>query len=165
MASPLIELPLDLRPTALPAQAEALVREGLARSRAIRCFDFVPSDPTFVHAALRGLAIGRFCEWGSGIGIGVGLATLLGFESRGVEIDPALAEASRRLLSDFGLRARIETGDYLARADVADVYLNYSWPQEMRAVEAHFLAVAPDHACLLMCHGAQDLRHKRKPPA
>ena len=42
----------------------------------------------------------------------------------------------------------------------ADVYFNYCWPSQMRCVEEHFLSVAPNHAKLLICHGASDIRCK-----
>jgi hypothetical protein len=61
-----------------------------------------------------------------------------GFESRGVELDAALAEASRGLLADFGLSAAIATGSYFEPQQDADVYFNYCWPSQMGAVEAHF---------------------------
>ncbi len=102
------------------------------------------------------------CEWGSGMGIGVGLAEMLGFKSYGIEIDPALAAASRVLLAEFGLSAKVATGSYFDRRRDADVYFTYCWPGQMPRVEEHFLLVAPSNARLLICHGAEDIRCRAK---
>ena len=109
---------------------------------------------------LDSLPRGRFCEWGSGFGIATGLAELLGFDAYGIEIDEQLALASRQLLTDLGLSAQIENGDYLASQYKADVYFVYCWPGKFASTEAHFIRVAPSAAKLLICHGQSDIRCK-----
>ena len=106
---------------------------------------------------------GRFCEWGSGMGIVTGLAEMLSFDACGIEINEEMAAASRELLTDFGLSATIKTGDYLKISHDADIYFTYCWPGQMPRVEKHFLSATPRHARLLICHGAQDIRCKVKP--
>ena len=140
----------------------AFAQEGLRRAKAIDCFDFVPSDSSLLHAILVNIPRGRYCEWGSGIGIAVGLAASLGFEACGFEIDPDLAAASRSLLADFGLSAIVTTGSYFDDQPAADVYFTYCWPGQMMKVEEHLLKVAPQESRLLICHGAQDIRCKIK---
>jgi hypothetical protein len=151
----LLEEPLEERDEPLPQRALAFLEEGRARFPSLERFDFVPSDYPAVWRRLAALPCGRFCEWGSGFGIVTGLAEMLGFEAWGVEIDPALAEASRRLLADFGLSAQIETGDYLHSARRADVYFAYLWPGQTPALEAHFETVAPDGARLVHYWGPE----------
>jgi len=159
----LIEIPLISTVRAMSKSVSEFIDEGLRRSRTIDCFDFVPSNYRVVFAALRAMPRGRFCEWGSGIGIVTGLAEILGFDACGIEIDTQLAATSRELLADFGLSASIETGDYFEISHDADVYFTYCWPGQMPRVEQHFLSVTPDHARLLICHGAEDIRCKVKP--
>ena len=160
------EIPLSLFTEPLPELLQAFAAEGLKRSKSIDCFDFVPSNPTVVYQALRTLPPGTWCEWGSGMGIQTGIAAALGFAAIGIEIDPRLAEASRRLLDDFQLPGRILHGSYWDRdiSPPADYYFVYCWPGQMNAVESHFLQVAPPAAKLLICHGADDLRCKARPP-
>ena len=160
MTAELSELPLNPLHGPLPRRWVEFVREGLKRARSIDCFDFVPSDYSVVHGALAALPRGRFSEWGSGIGLATGLAGLLGFEAHGIEIHPALADASRLLLADFGIAATIETGSYFEIDDAADVYFTYCWAGQMRRTEDRFIETAPDGARLLICHGAEDIRCK-----
>jgi hypothetical protein len=61
------------------------------------------------------------------------MAEILGFDARGIEINPKLADASRQLFVDLGLTSRIQTGDYLANRHEADVYFVYCWPGMMAA--------------------------------
>ena len=161
----LVELPLNPFHGPLPRRSAEFIRQGLQRARSIDCFDFVPSDYAVVHGVLASLRRGRFEEWGSGIGIVTGLAEMLGFEAHGIELHPALADAARLLLGDFGLSATIETGDYFQIDRPADVYFTYCWPGRMVRTEQRFMDTAPNHARLLICHGAEDVRSKVKQDA
>lgn len=154
----LSEVPLKPVSLELPARGQTLIREGLIRARAIDCFDFVPCDYDVFYGVLAALPRGTFCEWGSGIGIATGLAELLGFRARGIEIHAELADASRRLLSELGFDATIETGDYLVQSVTADVYYAYCWPGQMFDVRRRFLEIAPPQARLLLAYGAEDIR-------
>jgi hypothetical protein len=157
-AMTLIELPLVPVSAELPERGRQLIDEGLARSRAIDCFDFVPCDYRVFYGTLAALKPGVFCEWGSGMGIAAGLAELLGFDAHGIEIDAALAAASRLLLAELGFRVAIEQGDYLVVDIRADVYFAYCWPGQMLQVQQRFENIAPPHAQLLLAYGAEDLR-------
>ena len=159
----LIEIPVNSTVRAMSKSVSEFIDEGLRRSKTIDCFDFVPSNYRMVYSALWSIPRERFCEWGSGMGIVTGLAEMLGFEACGIEIDAQMAAASRELLADFGLAAPIEMGDYFEIGRDADVYFTYCWPGQMPRVEQHFLSVTPDHAKLLICHGAEDIRCKVKP--
>lgn len=156
----LVEVPTKLSDRSLSPQAVALIEQGRARFRTVDCFDFVPCNYELAWRVLDAVPRGRFCEWGSGFGIVTGLAELLGFEAQGVEIHPQLADASRRLLADLGLHARIETGDYLLDRFEAATYFVYCWPGVMGVTEERFLAVAAAGARLLICHGQDDIRCK-----
>lgn len=157
------EIPLASSVGEWPASVQEFVDEGLRRSKAVDCFDFVPSNYRAVYQVLAAVPRGRFCEWGSGMGIVTGLAEMLGFAAVGIERDANLAAASRELLKDFGLSASIETGDYYERPCDADVYFTYCWPGQMARTERHFFDAAPQAARLLICHGAEDIRCKVKP--
>lgn len=145
----------ELSPT-----AATFLADGRARFKSVNCFEFVPCDYELLWRVLDGLPRGRFCEWGSGFGLGCGLAALLGFESRGIEIDGPLAEASRKLLADHKLPVTIDTGDYFEILHTADVYFVYCWPGRMKQTEEHFASSAPPGARLLICHGQSDIRCK-----
>ncbi len=54
-----------------------------------------------------------YCEWGSGYGVGTCLASLLGYESYGIEIEPSLIEASRKLAEDSNISVTIIEHDYM----------------------------------------------------
>jgi hypothetical protein len=149
--------------SSIPEAGLRFIEEGLRRSKSIDCFDFVPSNHQVVYSVLLSMPRGRFCEWGSGIGIVTGLAEMLGFEACGIEIDERLAAASRVLLADFGLSSAIETGSYFDISRDADTYFVYCWADEIPGVEQHFLSATPHHATLLICHGAEDVRRKVKP--
>ena len=159
----LSEIPLIFTVRAMSKSVSEFIDEGLRRSKTIDCFDFVPSNYQVVYAVLQAMPRGRLCEWGSGMGIVTGLAEILGFDACGIESDTQMADASRQLLADFRLSAAIETGDYFEIGCDADIYFTYCWPGQIPRVEQHFLSVTPDHARLLICHGAEDIRCKVKP--
>ena len=103
---------------------------------------FVPSDSEAVFRALRATAeckflSGRsFCEWGSGYGTATCLASTLGFEAFGIEIERQLVEASRRLAREFQLTALFAQGTFvpangksLAEEAFSDNDGRYPWLQ------------------------------------
>jgi protein-L-isoaspartate O-methyltransferase len=160
----LIELPLTPTDRPMPELAEELLAAGRARFKSVDCFDFVPSDYELACRTLDALPRGRFCEWGSGMGLVTGMAEILGFDAYGIEIDADLAERSRALLSQFGLSAHIETGDYLSSSYQADFYYVYCWPGKVVVTEAHFQQIAPPGAYLLILNGESDIRLKIRAP-
>lgn len=52
----------------------------------------------------------RFLEWGSGSGVITIMASLLGFEAYGIEIDADLVDVARELARDFDSPARFAAG-------------------------------------------------------
>ena len=74
---------------------------------------FVPSVPERVFAVLaevttRKLPPNRvFCEWGSGFGMATCLASLLGYEAYGLEIDEELVRLSRAIARRLGIPVEI----------------------------------------------------------
>lgn len=158
MVEALKEVPLEAPGRPLGAAAAEFLRDGRARMKSVKCFDFVPSNYENAWRALSQLAGERFCEWGSGLGIVTGLAEMAGFVASGIEMDAELAEASRALLREHGLKAQILTGDFFELQVPADIVYVYGWPGQQARVEEHFCShFAPD-ARLLVCYGQDDLR-------
>ena len=156
----LSEVELLGAPKELSLQASEFLRDGRSRYKQIECFDFVPSDYENAWSVLSGLPRGSFCEWGSGLGIAVGLAEILGFEASGIEIDPALAESARGLLRDHNLKAQITTGSYFDCHDVCDYHYVYCWPSQIPSVEKRFSVMSKDCSKLLICYGQSDIKCK-----
>ena len=158
MSDPLRECPLASCYGPLTSFATEFAEEGLRRAQSIDCFEFVPSNYDVFQACLATMPRGDFCDWGSGIGIGVGLAKMLGFSAVGIEIHEELAEASRQLLADFGLAATIHTGSFFDIPLRSTVYFSYSWPKLIRQVEEYFIEIAPSESRLLIGDGAESIR-------
>ncbi len=76
---------------------------------------FVPADAERVVEALLTLQTPglRFLEWGSGLGVITIAADLLGFDAYGIELDPDLVRAARRLAAKYESRARFVVGSFL----------------------------------------------------
>ena len=154
----LTDLQIPIQNVVLPERAAEFIRDGRQRFKSVNCFDFVPSNYENAWSVLDQIARGSFCEWGSGLGITVGLAEILGYEACGIELDSGLAELSREFLRDHGLKAMIKTGSYYDDCPVADVYYVYCWPGQTENVERRFVEIAPPSGRLLICYGQDDLR-------
>ncbi len=80
---------------------------------------FVPSDYRKLYSVLQLIERNRltcgmkFCEWGSGIGVATMVASLVGFESHGIEIDPALVEVAESLSDEHELPVNIACGSFV----------------------------------------------------
>jgi hypothetical protein len=158
---------------------------------------FVPCDYAAAFAVLRALADGalirgrRFCEWGSGFGVVVGLAAMLDFDAAGIEIEGSLVAEARKLAEDFDLPAEFVHGSFVPRGaedrvhaggtyswlttegDYAyddldlevsdlDVVFAYPWPDEEAVVCDLFERYAGTGAILATYHGSAEFRLKRK---
>jgi hypothetical protein len=112
------EIPYTVEEYELPDAVQAFIVEADRRCDLFydqklnkRYPRYVPSEPAQVYAALRhvtekGLPLGQtFIEWGSGLGVGTGLATLLGYEATGIEIEETLVESAEALLESQALSA------------------------------------------------------------
>jgi hypothetical protein len=125
-AMPLEELPLTSATPVLPDDIAALLLEAGKRCDAFfeagldrRYPRYLPSHPEIVFGGLAQLKSSGFlrgnlfCEWGSGFGIATCLASLLGFEAFGIEIEAELAERSTQLAGDLNIPVEILCTSYL----------------------------------------------------
>lgn len=122
---PLIDIPLQIRERRLPRDVAEFLEEADDRiktfiaERKIRITGFVPSDFEPVFHALEAvvendIAAGDvFCEWGSGFGVVAMMASLLEFQSYGIEIEDSLVVGSRLLADDFDLPVEFVTGSFI----------------------------------------------------
>jgi hypothetical protein len=198
---PLRDLAITIAPAELPVEVKRFIAEAEERidrfQSECRVPAFVPCDYAAAFGVLRALSDGtlargrRFCEWGSGFGVVVGLAAMLDFEACGIEIEAGLVEEARKLADDFalpiefvqgsfvppGAEDRVHTGgtyswlttesDY-AYDDLAlevsdlDVVFAYPWPDEEDVVCTLFEHYAGTGAVLATYHGSSEFRLKRK---
>ena len=188
--------PIPTAVAALIADAKARIEELEDKSRAAMPA-FVPSDfevayrgLVAVHAA--NLATGRrFLEWGSGIGVVACLATQLGFDAIGIEIESPLIEiadelaAAHNLDTEFlcgsfvphGTEVTVGTADDFAWLSTTgpvayddldlepndfDLIFAYPWPGEEQIIFDLFAGHAATGALLLTYHGIEGVRLQRK---
>ena len=96
-------------------RCDAFFEAGLDR----RYPRYLPSNPEKVFAAIAtlkesGLLRGKvFCEWGSGFGIATCMASLIGFEAYGIEIEDGLVKLSTQLARDLSIPAEYLCTSYL----------------------------------------------------
>lgn len=202
---PLADLTLPEASTGpLPGRIQALIEEAERRMDgfldgvgAARVAGFVPSDFERVYRELQtvertGLAPGRFfCEWGSGFGVVAIMASHLGFDACGIEIDADLVDEAEDLAEAFDLEVEFACGTFVPPGgeDLTDVptefgwlsaggrcghaelgldpsdfdlVFAYPWPGEEQIVENLFERYAATGALLLTYHGYEDLRLRRK---
>ncbi len=177
-----MEIPPEAGDLPVPRFVDCFIRDAEDRAeeggeRAGRGL-YVPGDHRYAFQVLqwllrtKALAPGAaFLEWGSGQGMVAILASLLGFDAMGVEIDEALVRESRELAARYGAGARFERGSYdpagpagakvITAAKRAVVYV-YPWPGEEAFFLGLFEATAEAGAILLMCLGPEDIRACRK---
>lgn len=158
---------------------------------------FVPCDFEGAYRVLRALADGnltrglRFCEWGSGFGVAACLASMVGFDACGIEIDGELVGRAQQLADDFQLDVEFVRGsfvppgadDFVNRAgnyswfttdadsayeeldlepDDMDVIFAYPWPDEEHITGELFHRYGGAGALLATYHGGEDFRIRRK---
>lgn len=120
------EIELDLSDGSIPKDVAAYLKEANRRIDVL--FDternkpmpkYIPGDEKLLYAALAYLTredipLGRvYCEWGSGFGLGACMASLLGYEAYGIEIEPYLIDMSQKLAKDTGIDATFLEGSYI----------------------------------------------------
>lgn len=157
----LVDIDYTLERTRIPASVADFLHEANARTNdylthsRVRVSGFVPSDFVSVYWALRAvvqenMAAGNlFCEWGSGFGVVASVASLLGFDAYGIEIDERLVDASRDLVYALGLPVEIAHGSYVPPGADDIIDEEYSsdsfWLDSETADDAYDeLDVAPD---------------------
>lgn len=123
LPTPDSSIPIDVQQILAASRAGA-DRHLERRSNEAEASGFVPSNPELVYRALRAVDLhyedgASFCEWGSGLGTATCLAAKLGFHACGIEIDPQLVDASRRLARDFQLPAVFAQGSFVPKMERA----------------------------------------------
>ena len=176
-----MEVPLAVGDLPVPRFVDCVIRDAEDRAEALgdRAGNglFVPGDSRYAFQILQWLlqtkavaAGAAFLEWGSGQGMATILASLLGYDAVGVEIDEALVQESRELADRYDTRARFEHGSYepgkpglkvVAAKNRAVVYV-YPWPGEEPEFLRRFDETADAGAFLLTCLGPEDIRVFRK---
>lgn len=183
-------VPGDLEKLAVPPEAadlpvpgfvDAFIRDAEDRAEAYgeRAGNgsFIPSDARYAFQVLqwllRSATLSRgdsFLEWGSGQGMVAILASMLGLDSCGVEIDAALVKESTALAARYGARARFVHGSYdpgtpgmaiVGAERHAAVYV-YPWPSEEGYFLRLFDGTAQRGSLLLMGLGPEDVQVYRK---
>ncbi len=184
-----------------PADARRFIRDAERRidqfQAACRVPAFVPCDYATAYKVLRALSESavtrgpRFCEWGCGFGVVVGLAAMLDFDACGIEIEGTLVDEARRLAEDYDLPTEFVHGSFVppgaedrvhkagtyswltTEGDQAyedldldigdmDVIFAYPWPDEESVVYDLFEHYAGDGAVLATYHGSAEFRLRRK---
>ena len=126
IAVSLEQFTLCLKPEEVPSDVATMLAEADRR-----CDDFfeaglgrrypryLPSNPAIVHAAMvclkeTGYIRGNlFCEWGCGFGVATCMASLIGYEAYGIEIEPGLADLANQLADDHNIPVEILCTSYL----------------------------------------------------
>lgn len=124
--SRLIEIELTIPNTPLPQRVRDLLDDAddrierfshEHRDRPVPAF--VPSDFVEAYHALGvvevlSLAPGRrFVEWGSGVGVVTCLASMMGMDAIGIEIEPDLVEIAEALAEDHNIEAEFVRGSFV----------------------------------------------------
>lgn len=192
--------PLPLRVATLLADATASIEAFAEKHIDDPAAGFVPSNYEMVYRGLRALrqAAGggalpgnAFCEWGCGLGIVATLASELGFDAVGIEIDGRLVEAGKEFARNHRVNVELVQGSYVpnghepvmkeeevhvmtlenGRAAYEDLGLGpedfdcifvYPWPGEDEIATCIFDRYAARGAVLLTFHGVDGLLARRK---
>ncbi len=179
------------------SKSEELLQEYWDRWLEQPIEQYVACDFRYVAMALRAIAEHRladgrmFCEWGCGFGVVTGIASILGFEAIGIEVQPFLVGQARKLLKRNRLHAEIWEGNFLPRTaesmadDQADhpslghhvppayeqydsgiddfaLIFSYPWPGEAHFIQEVFRRHARPNALLLQFLGPFHVEVYRK---
>lgn len=199
----LTDVEFDPPKIVIPAEVAALLADAqqqidaLDNTTRIEIPAFVPSNFELAYRALAeiqaaNLATGRrFIEWGSGIGIVTCLASLVGFDAVGIEIEPKLVEMARTIAREYDIAVQFACGSFVPDGivprvdwidgvawlttegrdgheeleldpDDFDVVFAYPWPGEEQVIFDLFADAAAVGALLLTYHGIDGVRLQRK---
>lgn len=179
------DITLQLQTSELPADMLPLTHhcKEIARSIVERRPDqariphYQPADGLIAWHLLRAVheqcltaKQGIFCEWGSGIGHVTLMASMLGMNATGIEIEPELVDIARNIARHFDIQAdfkvasmypqdnRTQVIDYLS----VDLFFTYPWPSEKQRTIELFEQVAKTGAILVCYSGGLQYRILRK---
>ena len=157
----------------------------------VRCdFHLLDQSLTWIHENHL-LTGNRFCELGSGFGVGALLASLRGMESVGIEIESDLVDQSIGLADELDLPTKFYCGSFIPRTvsgildlarevehvethedevyeeiglnmDDFDLFFAFPWPGESPFFEAVFESGAANHSLLLTYDGRNGMHLFRK---
>ncbi|MEX0642312.1 MAG: class I SAM-dependent methyltransferase [Pirellulales bacterium] len=181
---------------ALLADAQQRI-DALDNTTRIEIPAFVPSNFELVFRALAeidaaNLATGRrFIEWGSGIGVVACLASFVGFDAVGIEIESKLVEIAQQIAGEHHITVQFACGSFVPDGvvphvdwidgvawltttgpdgheeleldpDDFDLVFAYPWPGEEHVIFDLFADTAAVGALLLTYHGLDGVQLKRK---
>jgi hypothetical protein len=188
---------------ALPPSVAALLEdagrriEALDNTMRIDIPAFVPSNFELAYRALAEIAAAnlatghRFIEWGSGIGVIACLASCLGYDAVGIEIEQKLVDMAEQLARDHGIDVEFACGSFVPDGivprvdwvdgiawlttegpdgyeildldpDDFDVVFAYPWPGEEQVIFDLFADTAAVGSLLLTYHGMDGVKLQRK---
>lgn len=170
--SRLVEIELDVPGGSLPQRVRDLLDDvddrierfnHDHRDRPIPAF--VPCDFVQAHHALeRVVALslapgGRFAEWGSGVGAVTCLASWLGFDAIGIEIEADLVAVAEALAEDHSVEAEFvrgsfvpDGGDELLDAHAHDLAREVTWLRTDGEDAHELLGLDPDDFDLVFAY-------------
>lgn len=198
-----IEIPESIKKVHIPERAAEMIDAANERIEAFMLADvvtierFVPCDFHLLSQSLDWilenhlLAGNRFCELGSGFGVGAMLADMKGMESIGIEIEERLVDQSCEIADEFGLDVDFFRGSFVPREAVGvlesspelkhietheddvydeiglemcdfDLFFAFPWPGEQAFFEAIFSHCAADGSLLLTYLGREGMNLLRK---
>ncbi len=199
----LVDVALQSHDIAVPREVAALLAdaheriEAMDNSMRVEIPAFVPSNFEVVYHALAeiqaaNLATGRrFVEWGSGIGMVACLASCVGFDAVGIEIERKLVDIAHEIADDHDISVEFVCGSFVPAGivprvdwvdgvawlttegddghdeleldpDDFDVVFAYPWPGEEQVIFDLFADVAAVGALLLTFHGMEGVKLQRK---
>lgn len=199
----LTDVELQPHDIAVPAEVAALLAdaheciEAMDNSMRVEIPAFVPSNFEIAYRALAeiqtaNLATGRrFIEWGSGIGVVACLASCVGFDAVGIEIERKLVDIAEKIAADHAIDVEFVCGSFVPAGivprvdwidgvawlttegddgheeleldpDDFDVIFAYPWPGEEQVIFDLFADVAAVGALLLTFHGMEGVKLQRK---
>jgi hypothetical protein len=164
----LIDLDITIERGRIPESVDTFLHEANIRTEdylnhsRVRPGGFVPSDFVAAYYALqavvqKNLAPGRlFCEWGSGFGVVASLASQVGFDACGIEIEESLVDAARDLADAHYLPVEFALGSYIPEgADEASGgdFDREGFVQDDGANDAYDeLQIGPDEFDVVFCY-------------
>ncbi len=164
----LIDLDITIERGRIPESIDKFLHEANLRTNdylnhsRVRPGSFVPSDFVAAYYALnaviqQNLAPGRlFCEWGSGFGVVASLASQLGFDACGIEIEETLVDAARDLADAHYLDVEFALGSYIpdgASEDSGGDHDREGFVWDVDSDDAYDeLQIGPDEFDVIFCY-------------